>query len=115
MVIAVDADGTLFDSPDWPEIKSVNVAMIDKLKRLKANGHRLILWTCREGVPLFDAVETMRGYGLKFDAVNDNVYECDRRKVVADVYVDDRSLSPDEFVQMPERMLRRLYGGNTSE
>jgi hypothetical protein len=115
MIIAVDADGTLFSSPNWPVIDSVNTELVEKLKRLKANGHRIILWTCREGYDLFDAVETMRGYGLTFDEVNDNIGDYDNRKVVADIYIDDRSLSPDEFLEMPERMLRRLYGGNTRE
>jgi hypothetical protein len=115
VIIAVDADGTLFDSPNWPEIAMVNVPLIEKLIKLQEYGHKIILWTCREGDVLHEALDKMREWGLLFDAINEDILDRSGRKVTADVYIDDRSLAPEEFVQMPERMLRRLYGGNTGE
>ena len=46
--------------------------------------------------------------GLVFDAVNENVedYEHAKRKIVADVYIDDRAFKPEEFVK---------YGSSTTE
>lgn len=115
MIIAVDADGTLLHTPNWPEIESVDVGMIMKLKELQAAGHRLILWTCRKEVDLLDAVYILHEHELDFDSVNCNLDGYNSRKIVADVYIDDRALSPADFMSLPESTLRRVYGGNTTE
>ena len=63
-------------------------------------GQQVILWTCRCGERLTEAVEWCRMFGLEFDAVNENVrdtierYGTESRKISADVYVDDRSCFP---------------------
>lgn len=60
-------------------------------------GDKLILWTCREGALLDEAVLWCLNRGLKFDAVNDNLpediekYGNNCRKVNADVYLDDKN------------------------
>ena len=93
-VIAVDFDGCLCANR-WPEIGEANHGAIRELIRLRERGARLILWTCRTGARLDEAVSWCRGRGLTFDAVNDNVpervvqYGGDTRKVSADEYWDD--------------------------
>ena len=58
----------------------------------------MILWTCREGKELEDAVAACKAVGLEFDAVNDNVPELKEafgtnpRKVGATEYWDDRAV-----------------------
>lgn len=95
-VIAVDFDGTLCENR-WPEIGSMNVELIDYLRRCRATGDKLILWTNREGEELYEALVWCRERGLEFDAVNDNLPENIRhfgnnsRKVYADVYIDDKA------------------------
>lgn len=70
--------------------------MIAYIKLLQANGHKLILWTCRYGERLQEAVEWCNSYGIRFDAVNDNLpetlmrYGTNSRKITADYYIDDR-------------------------
>ncbi len=97
-IIAVDFDGTLcFDC--YPEIGTPNLRLINILKDLREKGIRLILWTCRCGSPLSEALSWCASFGLFFDAVNENLpeilekYGSDSRKIFADVYIDDRSIN----------------------
>ena len=56
MVIAVDFDGTIVEHR-YPSIGEELPFAIDTLRKLAEEGHRLILWTVREGQYLDDAVE----------------------------------------------------------
>jgi hydroxymethylpyrimidine pyrophosphatase-like HAD family hydrolase len=101
-IIAVDFDGTLCENK-WPEIGRPNGHLIRYLRELKLAGHKIILWTCRTGQPLDDAIEWCAKYGLIFDAINENVPEAierfggDCRKIFADVYYDDKAVTVDMF------------------
>ena len=96
-VIAIDFDGCLCQS-DYPEIGEPNEEVISEAIRLRGAGACIILWTCRAGEELEAAVEACRGWGLEFDAINENpkfmidLYHNDCRKVEADEYWDDRSV-----------------------
>lgn len=98
-IYAVDFDGTLAKTR-FPEIISPNVTMFMLCKQLKRNGAIIILWTCRCGKDLDDAVEYCKKYGLEFDYINENVPENiekwgnDSRKIFAHEYIDDKSWSP---------------------
>jgi len=91
MIIAVDFDHTIY----FEDINHVNIPLIEKLIEARRKGHRLILWTCRGGAWLQEAIKECHDYGLFFDAVNENVQEFAYRdvscKVVADLYIDDKS------------------------
>lgn len=95
--IAIDFDGCLCEWA-WPEIGAPHTDVINKAIREQVNGTALILWTCRVGRLLEDAVDWCRSYGLEFDAVNANLpdritaYRNDCRKVSADEYWDDRAI-----------------------
>ena len=101
-IIAVDFDGTLCFSK-WPDCGEPNQALINYLKKRKSDGNKLILWTCRIGEALSNAVEWCRSHGLEFDAVNDNLleiieyYGSNSRKITCDWYIDDRNLLPNEM------------------
>lgn len=96
MIIAVDFDGTLCEDA-YPGIGKANNYLIYALKGRQALGDKLILWTCRAGEKLDEAIEWCTEHGLRFDAVNDNLpevvelYGNNSRKITADVYLDDRS------------------------
>lgn len=96
MIYAVDFDGTLCRDR-YPEIGEPRTAVIHFVKRLRAQGDKLILWTCRSGDDLEAAVAWCEALGLTFDAVNDNLpeniarYNNNCRKVNADYYIDDRN------------------------
>lgn len=101
-IIAVDFDGTLCENR-WPEIGEPNEDLITYLKERQKNGDKIILWTCRVGDMLEDAVEWASQYGLIFDAVNENLSEIveafgsDTRKVFANEYIDDRAFTTFEL------------------
>ena len=91
MKIAVDFDGTLQING------AANVNLIQRLKRAQKQGDVIILWTCREGNRLAEALLFLQSYNFKPNYVNSNCPEaiirtkCDSRKIFADVYIDDKS------------------------
>lgn len=95
-VYAIDFDGYLCTNA-YPNIGEPNTHIIEHFKALKAQGHKLILWTCREGEKLQQAVAWCAEQGLYFDAHNENLpelidkYGNDCRKLGADFYCDDRN------------------------
>ena len=95
-VIAVDFDGTLCKNA-YPNIGEPNETLIRYLLDEQKRGSKLILWTCRCGKYLDEAVSWCLKHGLKFDAVNDNIPEATKffvsnsRKIFAHVYIDDRN------------------------
>jgi len=96
-IIAVDFDGTLCENR-WPDIGQENRHIINQLIRHQAQGGKVILWTCRSGQLLDDAILWCLNRGLRFDAINDNLpenveaYGNNCRKVWADEYWDDKSV-----------------------
>lgn len=101
-IIAVDFDGTLCENA-YPSIGKSKIKVIDRLKLEKVRGAILVLWTCREGETLNEAIKWCERYGLYFDAVNDNP-ECAKaewgnnpRKVYADEYWDDHNANMEDL------------------
>lgn len=98
MVIAIDFDGTIVEHR-YPSIGRELPFAIETLKKLTEEGHRLILWTVREGRLLDEAVAFCRERGLEFYAVNRDYPEEEKnrnnhfsRKLKADLWIDDRNL-----------------------
>ena len=98
MVIAIDFDGTIVEHR-YPLIGKELPFAIDTLRKLSQDGHKLILWTVREGKLLDDAVEFCKSRGLEFYAVNRDYPEENlgnnnhyTRKLKADLWIDDRNL-----------------------
>ena len=94
MIIAVDYDDTLAINGE------PNVRLIAKLKQAQRAGNIVILWTCREGKTLIEAVNNLRMWGFAPNLVNQNAREAamrlgrDSRKIYADVYIDDKAVRP---------------------
>lgn len=96
MIIAVDFDGTIVEH-EYPRIGKEKPFAFYTLKKLQAEGHQIILWTSRQGSALDEAVDFCRRHGVEFYAVNKNFPEeiwdgSIGRKIVADIYIDDRNL-----------------------
>ncbi len=98
MLIAVDFDGTIVEHR-YPHIGKELPFAIASLRRLQEEGHRLILWTAREGELLQEAIDFCAMRGLEFFAVNSNYpgEEVDEagiraRKLHADLFIDDRAV-----------------------
>lgn len=98
MIIAVDFDGTIVENR-YPEIGAERPFAIETLKMLIQDRHRLVLWSCREGKLLDDALQWCRERGVEFYAANRDYPEetTDNnphftRKLKADLFIDDRNV-----------------------
>ncbi len=106
---AIDFDNTLAYTK-FPEIIGPNKKMVAFVRMLKAQGHKVILWTSRAGEDLTAAVEWCKRQGIIFDAVNEPLPEQikrwgnDTRKVYADFYVDDRAMTVGAAEDMVDEM-----------
>lgn len=101
-IIAVDFDGTIVKDA-YPGIGEVYSGTVSYLKYLQSIDCKLILWTCRSGKQLEEAIKVCKENGLEFNAINDNLpetiekYGNNSRKIYADIYIDDRAFIPAEF------------------
>ena len=108
--IAIDYDGCIAIN-SWPGVGEPNWEVINRAKDEQANGAKLILWTCREGHKLEEALDACGKWGLRFDAVNDNLQELKEewgnnpRKLAAAEYWDDRAVR----MPPPQRATLSIY------
>ena len=98
MTIAVDFDGTIVENR-YPEIGRELPFATETMRMLAQEGHRLVLWSCREGELLDEAVAWCRERGVEFWAVNRDYPEETTennphwtRKLKADLFIDDRNV-----------------------
>lgn len=95
MIVAVDFDDTLRFSDGTP-----NTGLLDRLRYLQRRGTIVILWTCREGNGLREALSWLRRQGFVPNYANQNAPQAirllghDSRKILADVYIDDKNATP---------------------
>lgn len=98
MTIAIDFDGTIVEHR-YPDIGKEIPFATDTLRMLIKDGHRLILWSVREGELLENAIQWCHERGVDFYAVNKDFPEEDERKnrhfarkLRVDMFIDDRNL-----------------------
>lgn len=97
MNIAVDFDGTIV-THEYPKIGRERPFAVATLKKLKEEGHHLILWTVREHELLQEAVDWCKERGLEFYAINKDYPEETHatndfsRKLKVDMWIDDRNV-----------------------
>lgn len=118
MTIAVDFDGTIVHHR-YPAIGKPVPFALEVLKQLSADGHKLILFTVREGKLLEDAVEYCRQNGLEFYAVNSEYPDAAwsgsgvSRKLRADMYIDDRNFGGlPEWTEIYETISGMSFNGS---
>lgn len=118
MIIAVDFDGVI-NACEYPFVGVLVAGAKEGMARLKEQGHTLIIWTCREGQDLLDAINFLLEKGIAFDGVNCNarsnieLHSNDSRKVFADLYIDDHNLGGfpgwKEVIRMLEEQDKAAY------
>ena len=92
MVIAIDFDGTITDKNIFPEIGAFKEHALEAIKNFQEHGHKVVMWTCREGIYLDDAKIALHRKGVFLDGYNYSPYQLQSRKIVADVYIDDKNV-----------------------
>lgn len=96
LIIAIDFDGTIVEDA-FPKIGKPMIFAVETILKLQAEGHRLILWTYRNGRKLKEAVDFCKQNGIEFYAINKNYPEEEfdgkiSRKIHADLFIDDRNV-----------------------
>ena len=95
MVFGVDFDGTITtgDTRIWHnntytnDVFTPNHDVVNWVLHHR-NDMYLILWTCRCGNALDDAIKYANSLGIYFDAINDNIVQFDcSNKIMADIYI----------------------------
>lgn len=122
MIIAVDFDGTIVEHK-YPEIGKEIPFATATLRQLIKDGHKLILWSVREGDLLQEAVDWCEQHGVHFYAVNSDLDEDAgenseskhfSRKIKAHLFIDDRNLGGlpnwgDIYEMVRQRMTWEQY------
>lgn len=104
-IIAVDFDGTITTCSDMGNEPVIRENAKEVLERLYDDGIQLVLWTCRTGQYMEQAIQFLEDNNMLhlFAAINENIrevkdtYGVDSRKVGADIYIDDRNVFTSEI------------------
>lgn len=91
--IAIDFDGTCV-THDYPSVGK-DIGAIPILKEIVSNGHKLILFTMRDGDTLNDAIKWFNDNGIKLYASQINPSQkfwTKSNKCYANIYIDDAAL-----------------------
>ncbi|MDD4215826.1 MAG: hypothetical protein PHZ24_00625 [Bacteroidales bacterium] len=94
--IAVDFDGTIVEHR-YPDIGEIIPGAFEVLRELQENGHKLVLWTVRDGIDLQAAIDFCLDYGIMFYAANESFPNEEfnkyiSRKVDVNIFIDDRNI-----------------------
>jgi hydroxymethylpyrimidine pyrophosphatase-like HAD family hydrolase len=94
MKLCVDIDGTLFESDCIDgeyEIRKVNREMIKRLNALFDTGSEIVIYTGRHWNHLYETKRQLDSHNIKYTTLV-------MGKPVADHYIDDKAVRPDEFL-----------------
>lgn len=91
-IYAVDFDDTLTAASPFPVTGKIDEAMAERIRELRRNGARVVLYTSRNGYFLDEAKRICRDAGLEFDEVVGG-------KPAADHYIDRSAMTPEQFTK----------------
>ena len=115
MIICIDFDGTIVDDA-YPQVGKLKEGAKDVINNLVNSGHYVIIWTCRTGELMLNAINFLLTEGICFDQVNnhcpDNVFKYGPggKKVYADVYIDDKNLGGFPGWDVVEKTIIAMQG-----
>lgn len=91
-IIAIDFDGTMV--ADWfPNVGTTLPGAVETIKELIDNGHKIILYTCRNIHYLEQAVKWVKDNDIELFGINDNPeQEWRSSKLYYDILIDDRAI-----------------------
>tara|TARA_B110001452_G_C14880718_1_gene307900 strand:+ start:113 stop:514 length:402 start_codon:yes stop_codon:yes gene_type:complete len=96
-ILAIDFDGTVAED-SFPEVGALIKDADTIIRKLKQDGHDIIINTCRTGKYEGLAEYFLIKNKIPFDYINSNLprvidfYKQDCRKVSADYYIDNRNI-----------------------
>lgn len=113
MIIIIDFDGTIFEN-HWPNVGPMIPEAGKYIRKIKEDGHIILIDTCRCGRWEGMAVDALETALIPFDYVNCNHpmvlqhFGADSRKLSGDVRIDDTILGgiPDTWKERYEMLTR---------
>jgi hypothetical protein len=95
VIFAIDFDGTIVEHA-YPKIGKMRNFADVIINKIKSNGHKIIIWTCRHTKEtLEEMIEFLKVNKIQYDTINENIEGIGfypEPKVYADIYIDDRNL-----------------------
>ena len=93
-VVAIDLDGTILKDA-FPEKGEPIPGMKEQLEALREMGWKIAVWTVRTDHD--DIAKHLKAHDIPFDYINENPHgpPGQKKKIFADVYVDDRAIHFD--------------------
>lgn len=90
MIYCFDIDETIFRTDVGYNVRSANESLIKKLNELYESGNTIIIQTGRHWNHLLMTIRQLSDHGIKYHSLV-------MGKPVADIYIDDKAVRPDEF------------------
>lgn len=114
-ILAIDFDGTIAHA-SYPELGDPKPNAVEVIRKLKEEGCYIIIWTCREGQHLHWIAAYCDLHGIPYDSINEqhpdifNFYKNNTRKVLADIYLDDRNLGgiPEDWLAIYQLVKKHM-------
>ena len=91
-LIAVDMDGTLCEGKFWVSECEPKLDVIEKINALYKKGAHIIIWTARFPKEYEMTLEWLLKHKVLFHGIAMRV------KIGADIYIDDKAISLDDFI-----------------
>lgn len=103
IVVAVDYDGTI---AQYGKLTKKGIRMIKKIRKYPVI---LVLWTCRTGKMLNEALQEIKQANIQFDYINDtDGIRNEGRKINADIYIDDKNPCGVQWHRAIKRIKREI-------
>ena len=97
MVVAIDFDGTITKDYVFPyNIGTLRDGCKEAIDYIRRN-HKVVIWTCRSGDYLAEAVKFLQDNQISYDGINTDIYTKTERKIMADIYIDDKNIFCNEI------------------
>jgi len=114
VIIAIDFDGCVV-THRYPQIGQMLGQARYIINKLYDEGYFIIIWTCRGGVDLVNAINWMDEFGIKYHNINENapydmIHFKPAPKIYADVYIDDRNLQGFPGWEKAYEIINKQYG-----
>jgi len=116
-ILAVDFDGTIVKTEDDYVPRSLMPNVKTVLDWARDKGCYIIIWTCRSGKMLKQAIDFLDKQKIPYDAVNKNHPKVDfetSRKIFASYYIDDRSFDID-WLKIKQKIQKELVANLAKE
>lgn len=88
--LVIDFDGTCLTNENYPSIGK-DIGAVPVLKAIIKSGHKLILWTRRDGFALDNAVKWFKDNDIELSAINPK--QKGSPKIDYDIYIDDKAIN----------------------